>query len=127
MPADRIKVFFDGGCRPNPGRMEVAVVVGGQAHVFDDLGPGTSEDAEWLALLRALELAQTKRLASFILVGDALEVIRQASRTLATGHARDAHGARLLALAAHARPAAIRWTKRQQNLAGIALASRHGR
>ena len=54
-----LKIFFDGGCRPNPGVMEVAVVARGVAYFFDNVGCGTSSDAEWLALRLALQLAQT--------------------------------------------------------------------
>ena len=65
------------------------------------------------------------------LIGDAVEVIRQANRALVTGQTvkgpmRD-HAATFLALAAKAAPARIRWIKREQNLAGIALAARHPR
>ena len=49
----RIKVYFDGGCRPYPGRMELAVVIHGQAHIQLEVGRGTSQDAEWLAVLMA--------------------------------------------------------------------------
>lgn len=42
----RTKLYFDGGCRPNPGTMEIAVVVGGEAHVQPDMGIGSSMDAE---------------------------------------------------------------------------------
>jgi ribonuclease HI len=59
MTRRRLKVFFDGGCRPNPGRIEAAVVVRGAAHLFDDLGLGTNSDAEWLALIQALELSRS--------------------------------------------------------------------
>ena len=31
MTTRRIKIYFDGGCRPNPGKMETAVVTGGAA------------------------------------------------------------------------------------------------
>ena len=54
MMARRIKIYFDGGCRPNPGRMETAVVTGGAAVVVRDAGIGSSMDAEWLALIAAL-------------------------------------------------------------------------
>jgi ribonuclease HI len=77
----RTKIFFDGGCRPNPGRIEAAVVVRGAAHLFDDLGHGTNSDAEWLALLQALELSLSLGLSDVELVGDAIEVIRQANPT----------------------------------------------
>lgn len=127
MTPRRLKLFFDGGCRPNPGRMEAAVVVRGVAYFFDDLGFGSNSDAEWLALVRALELAQSAGLANVELIGDALGVIRQANMVLSSGQAATAQEIRFLALAAKARPARIRWIKREQNLAGIALATRHPR
>lgn len=122
-----IKVFFDGGCRPNPGPIEVAVVVRGARYVFDDLGTGTNSDAEWLALIRALELAQALGLGAVELVGDALEVIRQANLALKDAPAKPGHAATFASLALRGPPAKIRWIKREQNLAGIALAGRHPR
>ena len=71
----RVKIFFDGGCRPNPGRIEAAVVVRGQTYVFDDLGEGTNSDAEWRALICAVEVAQSLALTDVELIGDAVEVI----------------------------------------------------
>lgn len=127
MMHDRLKIFFDGGCRPNPGRMEIAVVVRGVAHLFYDLGHGTNSDAEWLALIRALELARSLDLSSVELIGDSTEVIRQANSAMSTGHAVHGHAATFLSLATKAPPMRIRWIKRQQNLAGIALAARHPR
>ena len=59
MTRRRVKVFFDGGCRPNPGQIEAAVVVRGVVQLFGDLGRGTSIDAEWLALICAMELSQS--------------------------------------------------------------------
>lgn len=123
----RLKIFFDGGCRPNPGRIEAAVVVRGVQYLFDDLGRGTNSDAEWLALICALELAQSLNLTDIELIGDALEVIQQARMVVSTGRARHGHAAKLLALIAGKPLAGIRWIKREQNLAGIALAARHPR
>ncbi|GLK44406.1 MULTISPECIES: ribonuclease HI [Novosphingobium] len=123
----RLKAFFDGGCRPNPGPIEVAVVIRGVAHVFEDCGCGTNSDAEWLALIHALELCREQGLEQVELIGDAVEVVRQANRALRDGHGPGRHAARFLALAAQVRPARIRWIKREQNLAGIALAARHPR
>ncbi len=127
MTPRRAKVFFDGGCRPNPGRIEAAAVVRGAVHRFDDLGQGSNTDAEWLALIAALKLAQSLALREFELIGDALEVVKQAKRALQTGHALPGHAADFLALAQTAPPRQVRWIKRQQNLAGIALAARHPR
>lgn len=123
-----LKVFFDGGCRPNPGPIEVAVVARGISYYFDDLGEGSNTDAEWLALIKALEVAQKLGEAQFVLVGDARVVIEQANgvnkcRSPATLD----HCARFAALAQAAPPGRIRWIGRSQNLAGIALARRHGR
>ena len=121
----RLKIYFDGGCQPNPGTMEVAVVARGAVHFFDDLGHGTSSDAEWLALRLALQLAQALGEPEFDLIGDSLEVIRQASgasrcRSLAAAE----HLARYQECAAAGRPRRLVWTQRRQNLAGIALARR---
>ena len=62
MPVRRVKIFFDGGCRPNPGPMEAAVVLRGAVHFHDDLGVGSNSDAEWLALIAAAQLARSQAL-----------------------------------------------------------------
>jgi ribonuclease HI len=121
-----LKIFYDGGCRPNPGRIEVAVVACGQTRFFDNLGEGSSSDAEWLALCLALEVAQSLAEPIFDLVGDSRSVVEQASgaapcRSLAACH----HRARYEAAAAAWPPRRLRWIPRQQNLAGIALTRRH--
>jgi ribonuclease HI len=123
----RLKVFFDGGCRPNPGRIEAAVVVRGVSHLFDDLGQGTNSDAEWLALICALEVTHSMNLADIELIGDAIEVVRNANRALSIGCATDSRASAFLALCAGRPKPRIRWIKREQNLAGIALAARHPR
>ncbi|WP_114228196.1 MULTISPECIES: ribonuclease HI [Sphingomonas] len=117
-----LKVWFDGGCRPNPGRIEVAVVARGAVTFLDDLGEGGSGDAEWLALGEALKVAQGLGVASFDLVGDSRSVIEQASGAAPcrTAAAR-AHRARFLAACEKQPPRRLRWTPRAQNLAGIAL------
>ena len=121
-----LKIFFDGGCRPNPGPIEVAVVVRGRVLFFDDLGKGSSGDAEWLALCCALEVAQELGDVVFDLVGDGRNVIDQASGAAPcrSRSSRD-HRARYEAAAARFPPRRLRWMPRQQNLAGIALARRH--
>ena len=122
MTRPRVKIFFDGGCRPNPGAMETAVVIAGAAHIDRNAGPGSAMEAEWLALIAALRLAQTRGLTDYILVGDALAVIEQATgRVPCRGdHAR--HLATFQALVGAARAPRIRHVGRAQNLAGIALA-----
>ena len=125
--SSRVKIFFDGGCRPNPGEMEIAVVVRGQAHILPNLGHGTSMDAEWLALIHALRIAQSLGDRDFVLMGDAAVVVAQASGTAKCRGAGARHLEVFRALAGDAGPTRIRHIKRSQNLAGIALARLHCR
>ena len=128
MRRPRLKIYFDGGCRPNPGPIEVAVVARGVAHVRHDLGHGTNTDAEWLALIHAIEVARALGEMRFELIGDASVVIDQANGVrMCRSAALQAHLDRFTVLAEQSPPARIRWIGRAQNLAGIALAKRHGR
>ncbi|MDP9085673.1 MAG: reverse transcriptase-like protein [Pseudomonadota bacterium] len=122
----RTKVFFDGGCRPNPGAMEIAIVIAGQEHVVQDLGWGTSMDAEWLALIHALRLARDCELTDFVLLGDSAAVIGQANGIFKCRGAGLRHIAEFHALAGDER-LPIRYIKRAQNLAGISLTRLHDR
>ncbi len=116
-----VKIYFDGGCRPATG-METAVVVRGCDHVRRDLGPGTSHEAEWLALIDAVTLAKELGLADPVFLGDSLAVIGQAGG-IAPAH----HAEALAALGTSAGSLHLRHVKRTQNLAGIALARLHER
>ena len=121
----RLKIFFDGGCRPNPGCIEAAVVARGETLFFDDLGSGTSSDAEWLALRAALRVAQALGESDFELIGDCANVLAQANGAArCRGLAAEEHLARFREAAALGPPGRIRWIARTQNLAGIALARR---
>jgi ribonuclease HI len=120
----RIKVFFDGGCRPNPGAMEVAIVAAGRTTILRDLGHGTSMDAEWLALIHAVKVAQSLDASDVVLLGDAVGVIGQANGVAKNRAASARYLDAFRALTAATRPR-IRYIKRTQNLAGIALARLH--
>ena len=121
-----LKIYFDGGCRPNPGMMESAVVARGVLDHRTEVGQGTSEQAEWCALLHALEVAATLGARDVLLLGDSRGVISQA-----TGKA----GSRNVELRERFEEKSrafdrvrVRYIKRQQNLAGIALGqARQGR
>lgn len=120
-----MKIYFDGGCRPNPGAMEVAAVARGRVYHRRVAEPGTSERAEWLALLHALEVAKSLGVAEAVLLGDSLAVIDQVN-----GRARRTGGeicGLLSAFEDAAKPlesVRVRYVKRSQNLAGIALDQR---
>jgi ribonuclease HI len=124
MKPRRTKIYFDGGCRPNPGTMEIAVVVGGVAAIDRDAGTGSSMDAEWLALIAALRLAQARGLADFVLLGDAAAVVAQANGAVRARGGATAHLAVYTALIGEGPRPRLRHIKRTQNLAGIALAHR---
>lgn len=117
-----MKIYFDGGCRPNPGAMETAVVARGKLSHRRDVGYGTSEQAEWLALLDALALAQRLGERAPLLLGDSAGVVAQAN-----GNARSrspaARASRLAfeQMASEFDRVRVRRIKRAQNLAGIAL------
>jgi ribonuclease HI len=101
--------------------MEAAVVVRGRTHFFRDLGHGTNNDAEWLALIAALRVAQDLGVEDFVLLGDAATVIHQATGAWkCRSPALQAHLAVFLAIRG-VRPVRIRKVARSQNLAGIAL------
>ena len=116
------KVFFDGGCRPNrnpnPGRMEIAIVARGVVTIDRELGTGTSMDAEWLALLRAAEMAREIG-GAVVLLGDSRAVIAQ---TAGLAKCREPRFRDYLARYRALGSPRLRYIARTQNLAGIALA-----
>jgi ribonuclease HI len=118
-----LRVFFDGGCRPNPGEMETAVVAGGILHHRKDLGHGSSEQAEWLALLHALQVAKALGATVVEALGDSASVINQAR---GVSKCQKPELRRCLQAfedeARHFASLRVRHVKRTQNLAGIALA-----
>ncbi len=117
-----VKLWFDGGCRPNPGAMETAVVLRGIADIRRGLGDGGNEQAEWLALLHALEVAAANGLRDIILIGDSLSVIRQATRKQSSRSAEAKEcRERFKQSAARFDRVRLRHTMRAHNLAGIAL------
>ncbi|WP_408588884.1 reverse transcriptase-like protein [Novosphingobium sp.] len=121
-----MKIWFDGGCRPNPGPIETAVVAGGRTHYRADHGQGDNSDAEWLALIVALELAHDLGVTDVVAIGDSTLVVAQASgaaRRIAPRFAP--YLARFHALSAGFARVRLRQVRRGQNLAGIALDARH--
>lgn len=127
MIARRTKIYFDGGCRPNPGVMEIAVMTGGVATIDRDVGIGSSFDAEWLALIAALRLARERGLEDFVLLGDAAAVIAQANGQTSARGVGTKHLAAFCELVGDHLWPRIRHIGRSQNLAGVALAQRHPR
>jgi ribonuclease HI len=121
-----MKIWFDGGCRPNPGVIETAVVAGGRVWHRTDHGHGDNNDAEWLALLDAMNVARGLGLADVVLLGDSVMVVDQARGTArrVLPRFRD-YLAQFEALAAGFARVRVRHIGRAQNLAGIALQKGH--
>jgi len=120
-----MKIFFDGGCRPNPGLIDVAAVVGGTEHVRLGIATGDNNEAEWRALLYALDLAIEAGAAEATFLGDSVLIIEQARGRwpCRSAHLQPFHSA------FHARSQAVprlrlRHVPRSRNLAGIVLAQR---
>jgi ribonuclease HI len=122
-----MKVFFDGGSRPCSTGMELAVVSGGRSIIQRDLGPGTAMDAEWLALIAAMRHAHGHDLNDALLLGDAAAVIAQANGSARCPPSCAHHLEVFRALPRPPGRLRIRYVKRSQNLAGIALARLHDR
>ena len=107
--------------------MEIATVALGQTIVLPDVGYGTSSDAEWLALIHALTVARSLGLPAFVLLGDAADVVAKASGIRRCRGADAHHLERFRELATSSDAPRVRYIKRSQNLAGIALARLHPR
>lgn len=122
MPEGPLKLFFDGGCRPNPGMMETAVAARGQVWHRPAIGYGTNDQAEWQALLDALDVAGELGATDIALLGDSALVVAQASGALKPRAAFAGFHARFQEQSARFTRIRIRRIKRAQNLAGIALA-----
>lgn len=117
-----LKIYFDGGCRPNPGQLETAVVARGVTHHRHDCGHGTNNDAEWLALVHAAELAIKLGVRDVILLGDSTVVVNQATGLAkCRSDALRQHYETFLAIRPQFERIRIRHIGRHQNLAGIAL------
>ena len=123
-----IKLFFDGGCRPNPGKIEGAVVRKGVVHYRHDLGEGDNSDAEWLAAIHALEIAADHGDRDVVLLGDSTLVVTQANgRAPCRSATLGEHRTRFAELTLGFDRVRLRHIGRAQNLAGIALARLHPR
>lgn len=125
---DRMTLYFDGGWRPHPDRMEMAVVCRGQALIREIPGPGDSCVAEWRALLFAAEVAVAAGARDAVFIGDARTVVEQAlgrwkCRSASLQPYLDAYRIAITAIP-HVH---VRHVGRSKNLAGIALARRHAR
>ncbi len=98
----------------------------GQAYISRDVGYGTSNDAEWLALIEAVRIALSLGKPDFVLIGDSATVVNQANGLWKCRSADLQNHLRAFRdLTLSLGKVQIRQVKRSQNLAGIALARSH--
>jgi len=117
-----LKIYFDGGSRPNPGPMETAIVARGRTYIERDLGDGDNNDAEWLAFIHALRLGIALGAADVILIGDSATVVNQVKSGAASNSRRFVpHLENYRELATRFDRLRVRRVGRSQNLAGISL------
>lgn len=121
----RVTFHFDGGCKPNPGSMHAAVASRGKVWFHDDLGIGDNNEAEWRALLLAMDTAAAQACTHILLIGDSALVVAQASgrQPCRSPHLQPYLAAFQEAARRFAR-IQVRQVPRTKNLAGIALARR---
>ncbi len=100
--------------------ISLAVVVRGKADLRPDCAEGSSGDAEWLALLHALDVASAAGERDVVVLGDSASVIDQA-RGAARHRLAPELAARFADLTTRFERLRFRRIKRTQNLAGIAL------
>lgn len=116
------KLWFDGSARPNPGAVRTAVAAAGQVWQRADHPAGDNSDAEWLALLDALAVAQQLGWRDVVLIGDSALVVAQAARRAPRVPARfGGYLAAFDAAAAGFDRVRLRHVRRAHNLAGAVL------
>jgi len=73
-----MEVYIDGGCQGNPGPMRIAVAVPATGFsVVKDVGNGTNNRAEYMALLYALIYAKHLKIREVTIKSDSSLVVNQ--------------------------------------------------
>ncbi|MDT3437874.1 ribonuclease HI family protein [Haloarcula sp. 1CSR25-25] len=75
-------VRFDGGARPNPGAAAVGCWIDGDGwseEYSDTIGTATNNQAEYMALIRSLKVAQKENVDRVEVEGDSQLVVKQVS------------------------------------------------
>ena len=76
----KAKIFFDGSARPNPGKMRIGVVIETDEKVLEisrDVGEGTNNVAEYLALIEGLREALKMGVDEVEVYGDSTLIVEQ--------------------------------------------------
>ena len=125
-----MKIYFDGGCSPNPGKMSSCIVIcrpgeKAEALTMKDLGQGTNNVAEWSALIWAALWAKDNGVEKCVIYGDSQLVINQASGLWKINNELLANLFKEFKQVSNGLDLELRHVLRDSNLAGIYL--EHGR
>ena len=125
-----MKIYFDGGCSPNPGQMSSCIVVcrdgeEPQAFTMKDLGYGTNNVAEWSALVWAVLWAKDNGIQECVILGDSQLVINQAQGLWKINNELLANLFKQFKQVSQGIELTLRHVLRDSNMAGIYL--EHGR
>ncbi len=123
-----MKLYFDGGCKPNPGKMEYAVVSqDGFIKVHQPLHHGTNNEAEWIGFIMAVEIARSYADDPVEILGDSKLVIMQAQGLWKVNvPALAAFRDEFLILKKDFKNLTLTHVRRHLNLAGIYIESLYG-
>lgn len=75
-----MKIWTDGGCRGNPGEMVIGIKFDDEPLYTEWIGHGTNNQAEYAAILGALEMAFDKDIEDVIIYSDSQLAIKQLNR-----------------------------------------------
>lgn len=114
------RAWFDGSAHPNPGRIGIGVLLSGPAgeriEISRRAGHGSSGDAEYLALIAALEKAVELGVPELLVYGDSQVVVQDALLSPQAGaKALEEHRARVGQLMAALAQVHVRWVPRHKN------------
>jgi ribonuclease HI len=114
------RAWFDGSAHPNPGRIGIGALLTGPAgedvEISRRAGHGTSGDAEYLALIAALEMAVELGVGELLVYGDSQVVVQDVLLSPQSGaKALEQHRARVGQLMEAMAQVHVRWVPRHKN------------
>ncbi len=123
--------WFDGSARPNPGACSIgAVLRGPDGQRFEyrqNIGYGSSSDAEYRALIAVLELALPYQPAQLLVYGDSRVVIDDVNQSdKVSAPCLSAYRSRAIELIQQCNQVSLHWIARHKNTEADALSQRAG-
>lgn len=122
------RAWFDGSAHPNPGRCGIGAVitgpVGERIELSQPAGHGNSSEAEYRALIAALQAAVSAGAQGLTVYGDSKVVIDDVNGVVAPALNLAAHREQARDLMAQLPGVTVRWLPRHKNAAADALSQR---